>query len=186
MKNTITGFLRIAFLALLIAVVSGVAPAQNSLSAPGGGNSLPAPGSGGSYRPSPPVGPPNGIGWNPGPGWNNGFGPAWNAGPGWNNGWYNSPTIVVNPVYQNPNQGLEKVIACGYDAQGVWRVLPLLVSYQYNGIQYDVTVINAWNPWTDSWDRGVDMPAYNTSYYLRGVNYDFYTPLSTGTYYFNL
>ena len=32
----------------------------------------------------------------------------------------------------------------------------------------------------------IDVNAYNTAYYLRGVVYDFYTVLSTGTYYFNL
>ena len=36
------------------------------------------------------------------------------------------------------------------------------------------------------WDRNVDQPAYNTSYYLNGTTFDFYTVLSTGTYYFNL
>jgi len=65
-------------------------------------------------------------------------------------------------------------------------VLPLVVSYRYNGVQYGVNVLNAWNPWTDSWDRGVDLPAYNTTYYLRNVEYDFYTVLPTGTFYFNL
>lgn len=93
-----------------------------------------------------------------------------------------SPSVSTN--FQN--QGLTKVIANGYDAMGVWRVLPLLVSYQYNGVQYDVNVINAWNPWTDQWDKGVDVPAYNTDYVLRNVTYDFYAVLSFGTFYFNL
>ena len=84
------------------------------------------------------------------------------------------------------NQGTIKVIACGYDATGVWRVLPLVVSYQYNGVQYAVNVLNAWNPWTDQWDTDVDVPAYNTDYQLRGNTYDFYTVLSTGTFYLNL
>lgn len=99
--------------------------------------------------------------------------------PGWN----------YNPQVPTPgwaNQGMIHVVACGYDARGVWRVLPLYVSYQWNGVQYSVTVMNAWNPWTQSWDNGVDMPAYNTSYYMRGINYNFYAPLTTGTYYFNL
>lgn len=78
------------------------------------------------------------------------------------------------------------VMACGYDAQGVWRVIPLRVSYKYNGIQYNVNVLNAWDPWTDMWDDAVNVPAVNTSYYIRGNNYDFYVVLSTGTYYFNL
>ncbi|MDE6717564.1 MAG: hypothetical protein K2J70_05145 [Muribaculaceae bacterium] len=150
---------------------------------PGFGNSAPAPGSGGSFRPNTPVGPANGLGWNPGPG---GPGPGWSNGwgPGWNN-WNSNPPVVVN-VAPNPNQGVEKVIACGYDAQGIWRVIPMVVSYVYNGVQYNVTVLNAYNPWTDAWNTGIDQPAYNTYFYLRGVYYNFYAPLSTGTFYFNL
>lgn len=143
-------------------------------------NSLPAPGSGGQYTPNNggpgPVGPPYGIGWNPGPG-------AW--GSPWNPAWSYSPTIIVNQP-SLANQGITRVVACGYDAQGIWRVLPLTVSYQYNGIQYNVNVLNAWNPWTDQWDRGVDLPAYNTSYVLRGTTYNYYVVLPTGTFYFNL
>lgn len=146
-------------------------------------NSLPAPGTGGSFQPNP-GGPGPGFGggmWNPGP-----PSPS-NWGSPWYTGWNYSPTIVVNQPSPNfQNQGTTKVIACGYDAQGIWRVLPLLVSYQYNGVQYDVNVLNAWNPWTDSWDIGVDIPAYNTDYVLRNITYDFYAVLSTGTYYFNL
>lgn len=143
-------------------------------------SSLPAPGSGGGFQPS--MSPSNGIGWNPGP-------PApSNWGSPWYEGWGYSPTVVMSPSVSNlnQNQGITKVIACGYDAQGVWRVLPLLVSYQYTGAQYTVNVLNAWNPWTDTWNRGVDLPAYNTDYYLRGVDYGFYTVLPTGTFYFNL
>ncbi len=110
---------------------------------------------------------------------------------GWGSPWC-SPSVGLNisfgtnSGFSGQNQGTTNVMACGYDARGIWRVLPLYVAYQWNGAQYDVTVLNAWNPWTDMWNRGVDMPAYNTSYYLRGNTYDFYTPLSTGTYYFNL
>ncbi len=149
-------------------------------------NSLPAPGSGGSFRPNPGPAPGlgmNGIGWNPGPPT-----PAYWGSP-WYTGWNNSPTLVVSPsisIGNFPDQGLTKVIANGYDAQGVWRVLPMLVSYQYNGVQYDVNVINAWDPWTDQWDKGLDLPAYNTNYLLRNVTYDFYTVLPYGTLYFNL
>lgn len=157
-----------------------------------------------------------GIGWNPSPGspignnnswnnggnngwgngWNNGWGNGWNNG--WNNGWGNGwgspwsgqPIVVIHPVIQigqaTADQGLLKVVAVGYDAQGIWRVLPLIVKYNYNGVNYDVTVINAWNPWMDMWDNGVDQPAYETIYYLRGRQYNYYAPLSTGTYYFNL
>lgn len=175
MKNTI-GYIAGMIVAGIL-MTPAVAMAQGS---------LPAPGSGGAFTPAAPAGPPNGIGWNPGPN---------PAAPGWagiNNGWPSSwtwnpaPAAVVNPVIVNPNQGYQKVIACGYDSFGNWKVIPMLVSYQYNGIQYDVNVINAWNPITASWDTDIDMPAYNTLYGLRGVNYHFYTPLSTGTYYFNL
>ena len=89
------------------------------------------------------------------------------------------------PIY-NTNQGYTTVMACGYDAMGVWRVLPLYVSYQYNGVQYNVTVINAWDPWTKVWNYGVEVPAVNTSYYLKGTTFNFYVVLSTGTFYFNL
>ncbi|MCM1153274.1 MAG: hypothetical protein NC328_06445 [Muribaculum sp.] len=144
-------------------------------------NSAPAPGSGGSFNPTPA----NGIGWNPGPQ----APPPLNWGNPWGyGGWGGSPSIIVNsPVVVNGmNSGITKVVACGYDSQGVWRTIPLTVSYNWNGAQYNVTVLNAWNPWTDMWNRGVDQPAYNTSYYLNGTNFDFYTVLSTGTYYFNL
>lgn len=170
MKNAAYKKIRVAMAAIVLVMGGLAAGAQNS---------LPAPGSGGAFTPN--AGPANGIGWNPGPagpaGWGPGMNPAWNPGPQpvWNSGFNGSI-----------NQGITRVIACGYDATGVWRVLPLTVSYQYNGIQYDVNVINAWNPWTDMWDRGVDQPAYNTNYYLRGVTYDFYTVLATGTFYFNL
>lgn len=143
-------------------------------------NSLPAPGSGGAYTPNVGPGlPPNGIGWNPGPAY-----PGYWGSP-WNPGWTYSPTIIVNQPAVS-DQGVTRVVACGYDAQGIWRVLPLTVSYQYNGVQYDVNVLNAWNPWTDQWDRGIDLPAYNTSYVLRGKTYDYYVVLPTGTFYFNL
>lgn len=154
------------------------ATAQNSLPAPGSGgggggfaqSSLPAPGSGGGYQPS---------------------GPA--AGPNWGSPWYMGPMYnpapVVTPAYVptvSSNQGLTKVLACGYDAQGIWRVIPMLVSYQYNGVQYSVNVINAWNPWTDQWSQGVDTQAFNTAYYLKNIQYDYYTVLPWGTFYFNL
>lgn len=155
-------------------------------------NSLPAPGTGGSFTPT---GPGPGMGMM-GPSWG-GPGPIYDPGPPpppmwgspWYTGWGYSPTIVVSPSVSTGNfqdQGTVKVVANGYDAQGVWRVVPLVVAYQYNGIQYDVTVLNAWNPWTDSWDKDIDVPAYNTDYTLRSVNYDFYVVLSFGTFYFNL
>lgn len=146
--------------------------AQNSLPAPGGsaGNSLPAPG-GNSLT---------------------GGGPGGNWGPNWGSPW-GPPPPASNPIWLPSyygtsweNGGNLTVLGCGYDAQGVWRVIPLRVNYQYNGVQYDVEVINAWNPWSDTWNYNVDIPAVNTSYFLRGNTYDFYAVLSTGTYYFNL
>lgn len=130
----------------------------------------------------PPAGPPNGIGWNPGPVGNNvSWGSPW--GSQWNNPIYSGDPAFAPNV---SNQGVTNVIACGYDVQGVWRVLPLTVSYKYNGVQYVVNVLNAWNPWTDTWNTGVDQPAFNTDYFLRGQEYNYYTVLSTGTFYFNL
>ena len=173
MKTYILKYIRSA--AFMLAVVSCVFGAFSQ-------NSLPAPGSGGSFRPNPP----NGIGWNPGPSWSPGPG-YW--GSPWYTGWGNSPTIVVSPSINTgnfQNQGITKVVACGYDATGVWRVLPLVVSYQYNGVEYNVNVLNAWNPWTDQWDKGVDVQAFNTDYILRNVTYDFYAVLPYGTFYFNL
>ena len=168
----------LAFLILMAASVGAMAQ-----------NSLPAPGSGGSFRPAP-VGGGGGMGpgmMGPGPGMMGNPGPpppaAW--GSPWGPGWSSSPTIVVNtPSWTN--QGTTNVIACGYDNRGIWRTVPLHVAYVYNGVQYDVTVLSAYNPWTQSWNRGLSTPAYNTDYYLRGNSYDFYTVLSTGTYYFNL
>ena len=180
MKNTLSSYIKSVAVATAVLFGGSAMMAQSSMGAPGGGgggSSVAAPGSGGSFRPNVPMGPANGLGWNPGPG-------PGGPGPGWNN-WNSNPAVVVN-VSPNPNQGVEKVVACGYDAQGIWRVLPLTVAYTYNGVQYDVTVLNAWNPWTNSWDNGVDQTAYNTYYYLRGVYYNFYAPLSTGTFYFNL
>ena len=170
--------LRLA-VALLVAAMSAAGVSAQ--------NSLPAPGSGGSFNPAPTGGGGGGGGIGPGPGMMGNPGPAPNPGwgCGWGPGWSCSPTITVNyPSWQN--QGTTTVVACGYDNTGVYRTLPLYVSYVFNGAQYDVTVINAWNPFTDTWNRGVDEPAYNTSYYLRGHNYDFYTVTTTGTYYFNL
>ena len=111
---------------------------------------------------------------------------AW--GSPWWQGWNPSPSVVMSPsvTVPNLNSGAMKVIANGYDAMGVWRVLPLFVRYNFNGINYNVTVLNAWDPWTDMWNRGVDVQAFSTDYTLRGVNYDYYVVLSFGTFYFNL
>lgn len=99
-----------------------------------------------------------------------------------------SPIVVSAPL-STPNwqnQGTITVIACGYDAQSVWRTIPLRVSYDYNGGQYNVTVDSAWDPWTDDWNYGIDVPAFSTYYFLNGNYYNYYVNLSTGTFYFNL
>lgn len=146
--------------------------AQNSAPAPGSG-SIGGGGFGGGFGGGMrPLGPPPGAGW----------GNPW--GPGWNSPVY-SPTVVFTN-YNNANQGTTKVIGCGYDATGVWRTIPMSVNYNYNGVEYDVVVLTAWNPWTQSWSTNLNIPAVNTSYYLNGITYDFYVVLSTGTYYFNL
>lgn len=157
-------------LAAVVAIGLGAfgIPAQTSYAPPGTGGSF-TPNMGGGFNPGPPP-------------------PAYWGSP-WYSGWDYTPSIVVSPSISVGNfadQGTTKVVGCGYDAQGVWRVVPMLVSYQYNGAQYVVNVLNAWNPWTDSWDRGVDDQAYNTNYLLRGVNYDYYVVLPYGTFYFNL
>lgn len=162
---------------------------------------------GGPLGPGPVIsapGSPAGLGQNqepgpaPGPGIGNGPAPA----PG--SGFYNPgppapqpplegngpmAPLVVNTPLSNPdwqNQGTMTVIACGYDAQSVWRTIPLRISYNYNGVQYNVTVDSAWNPWTDCWNYGVDIPAFSTYYFLNGNYYNYYVNLSTGTFYFNL
>ena len=60
------------------------------------------------------------------------------------------------------------------------------VQYNYTGTRYSATALTAWDPWTDSWNTNLDVPAINTSYTLNGQSYEFYVVLSTGTYYFNL
>lgn len=168
MRNNISRLFRP--LGLIVALVAGAAGASAQ-------SSLPAPGSGGSYNPA------------PSPGWG---GPAYGGpayGGGWGNPWgpgYMGPdnAFVNGPGWQNA--GTLTVMSCGYDVYGVWRNLPLRVYYRYNGIDYDVTVLSAWNPWSDTWNNNLQVPAYNTSYYTHGNNYDFYTVLASGTYYFNL
>lgn len=174
MKNKIQQLLRVAAVSCVI-LAGGVAMSAQ--------NSLPAPGAGGGYRPTGGAFGQNGIGWNPGP-----VAPSYWGSP-WYTGMNPSPTVVISPsvsIGNSMNQGITKVIACGYDAQGVWRVLPLLVSYQYDGVQYDVNVLNAWNPWIDQWDRGIDTQAFNTNYILRNITYNYYVVLPFGTFYFNL
>lgn len=104
-------------------------------------------------------------------------------GPPWNPGWC---PVNEYPGAEDVNQGNITVIGCGFDAMGVWQTVPMKVTYNYNGIRYDVVVNSAWNPWSKFWERGVDVPAVNTDWTMRGVTYKFYVVLSTGTFYFNL
>lgn len=188
MKNMEINGRRKTMMPRIMAILFSVAAFVFGISAQ---NSLPAPGSGGSYNPAPIGGFGSGGGWGggmgPGPGMigNPGPPPPASWGSPWGPGWSASPTIVVNsPSWTN--RGTLNVMACGYGVSGIWRTIPLHVAYYFNGVDYDVTVINAWNPMTQSWIRGIDQPAYNTSYYINGNSYDFYVPLSFGTFYFNL
>ena len=153
------------------------ASAQSSLPAPGG--STPGGGMGGGMSMPAPGGSTWGGTWGGGAGWGSPWGPP---PPPSNPMW--TPTVIVSPNWEN--DGRITVMACGYDSTGIWRNIPLRVEYSYDGLQYNVEVLNAWNPWTDTWNYGVDTDAINTSYYLHGNTYNFYVPLSTGTYYFNL
>lgn len=102
--------------------------------------------------------------------------------PGWG-----SPGILVNPPSDDwMNQGTLNVMATGYDTESVLVQIPLTVSYYFNGANYDVTVVNAWSPFTQTWNMGVDIPASQTSFYFNGFNYNFTVSLPSGTFYFNL
>lgn len=145
-------------------------------------------------RPVPPGTPPPFVpNTQQGPGPGAGFGPnvpMWGTsnsmmnGGQWGPGAWSGPMYNVN--YSNPNIGTSNIIAVGYDAQGVWETIPMQVKWVWNGVTYSVTVINAWNPWTQSWGVNLGVPAFSTMYELRGTTYSYYTNLSTGTYYFNL
>lgn len=178
MKNIFTAILSLV-------VCAGAAFAQTS---------APAPGAGGAFTPN---GGPGGFGGAtsaPAPGAGGPFtpnnSPGWGGGPGWGTPWNSGVSISVNAQPYGPgwsNSGVTNVVGVGFDAQGNYQTVPMTVSYNYLGAgQYNVTVLNAWNPWSDLWNRGIDQPAYNTTYYFGGNTYDFYTNLSTGTYYFNL
>ncbi|MCH5224341.1 MAG: hypothetical protein J1D77_00025 [Muribaculaceae bacterium] len=104
-----------------------------------------------------------------------------NVPPGWG-----APGFLAAPPAAGLNEGTLNVMATGYDSESVLVQIPLVVSYVYNGAQYQVTVLNSWNPYSQTWNIGVDTPAYNTSYYFNGFNYNFYAVLPSGTYYFNL
>lgn len=102
--------------------------------------------------------------------------------PGWGSAGY----LANPPAGEWMNQGNLNVMATGYDAESVLVQIPLYVSYSFNGVQYDVTVLNSWNPLSQMWNTGVDTPAYHTNYYLNGFTYNYYVVLPSGTYYFNL
>ncbi len=164
--------------------------AQNSAPAPGSGgsftpntgNSAPAPGSGGSFTPNVPQGPGPGAGFGPNvPMWGT-SNSMMNGGP-WGPGAFSGPYYNNGPGYEN---GVAHLVAVGYDAQGVWETVPIVVQYNWNGFYYDVTIENAFNPWTGMWQGQMSVPAFQTQYTLRGVTYSYYVNLSTGTYYFNL
>ena len=102
--------------------------------------------------------------------------------PGWGSAGY----LSNPPAGEWMNEGNLNVMATGYDSESVLVQIPLYVSYSFNGVQYDVTVLNSWNPYTQMWNDGVDTPAYQTSYYFNGFTYNYYVVLPSGTYYFNL
>lgn len=113
--------------------------------------------------------------------------------PFWGNPFLNNPQMIppfsINRPLSSPdwqNNGYENVIAVGSGAQGVWRSIPLNISYSFNGAQYNVTVINAYNPWSQSWMNGIYIPAYSTYIFLKGTYYKYCVDLSVGTFYFNI
>ena len=101
-------------------------------------------------------------------------------------GWGYGGCLSNPPSNEWMNEGNLNVMATGYDSESVLVQIPLYVSYSFNGVNYDVTVLNSWNPYTQMWNTGVDAPAFHTSYYFNGFTYNFYVVLPTGTYYFNL
>lgn len=101
-------------------------------------------------------------------------------------GWGAQGYLVNPPTADWMNNGYLNVMATGYDTESVLVQIPLYVSYSFNGVQYNVTVLNSWNPYTQMWNTGVDAPAYSTSYYFNGFNYNYYVNLPSGTFYFNL
>lgn len=117
-------------------------------------------------QPNPPIG--NGMTPPPPPGWG-------------------APGILSTPPAPGwENQGNLNVMATGYDSEGVLQQIPLYISYFFNGVNYNVTVLNSWNPYSQMWNSGVDIPASQTSYFLNGFNYNYEVILPSGTYYFNL
>ncbi len=153
---------------LSLAIIAGIVAmtAQNSVPAPGADSITPSASGGFRLPPAPAA-----------------WGSPW--GYGWGNlGYEPSVTVVSTPTWQQ--SGKTNVIATGYDDEGVCRTVPMSVEYNYDGSEYSVIVLTAWNPWTDNWNTNLNIPAQNTSYRLDGKDYHFYAVLSTGTYYFNL
>lgn len=159
-------------IAALLAIGSLGCYAQNSVPAPGSGSLL-----GGGGGPGPVMPPPSTWG---GGGWNDPWNPCWNCSPFANT--VISPTVIVT----NPDVGTVSVVGGGYDDYGVWRKIPMAVHYVYKNGRYNVVVLTAWDPWTHSWNRDLNIPAVNTTYMYKGRTYKFYVVLSTGIYYFNL
>ena len=160
MKRKNSTHLRRGFLTLAAALTMGVSMIYSQPAPP------PPPGPPGSIPPGAPAPPP----------------PPPNTPPGWG-----APGYLVNPpAGQWMNQGTINVMATGYDTESVLVQIPLVVSYSYNGAFYNVTVLNAWSPYTQNWIIGVDVPASQTSFYFNGFNYNYTVTLPSGTYYFNL
>lgn len=102
--------------------------------------------------------------------------------PGWGAPGY----LSYPPAGDWMNQGTINVMATGYDSESVLVQIPLVVSYSFNGTTYNVTVLNAWSPFTQTWNLGVDVPASPTSFYFNGFNYNYTVTLPSGVFYFNL
>lgn len=101
-------------------------------------------------------------------------------------GWGAPGMLSTPPAPGMLNQGTLNVMATGYDAESVLVQIPLVVSYAFNGVNYNVTVLNSWNPLTQTWNSGIDMPATPTDYSFNGFTYNYYVNLPSGNYYFNL
>lgn len=102
--------------------------------------------------------------------------------PGWGAPGY----LVTPPASPDFNQGTINVMATGYDTESVLVQIPLFVSYNFNGATYNVTVLNSWNPYTQTWNIGVDVPASPTDYFFNGFRYNYTATLPSGIFYFNL
>lgn len=166
-KQSISLFMKATFTMLSICIL-GVASLLAQPAPPPGG-------------PVPPPPPPNGQPIPPGAPGVPGQAPLPPSPPGWG-----APGFLASPPATGFNQGTINVMATGYDSESVQVQIPLVVSYAFNGVNYDVTVLNSWSPLTQTWNIGVDVPAYQTSYYINGFSYNYYAQLPSGTYYFNL